>query len=138
MTLPVTNYGAPVFQPGISADSFTPDQLVADPRTLVSRDRTITGGAVYKRGTVLGVITATGKYTISLAAAADGSEDPVEILADDVDTTGGDQNGGTYVSGEFNANAVILGTGQTLTGVTAALEAKKIFLRTPVSATDPS
>lgn len=138
MTLPVTNYGSPAFQPGISADAYIPDQLVAGDLKVVSKTVTITGSALFKRGTVLGKITASGKYTISLSAAADGSQNPAAILADDTDATGGDVNGGIYQMGEFNGNALILGTGQTLNGVTAALEAFNIYVKGQVSAADPS
>lgn len=134
-----TLYGDAPFQPGMSTDVFVPDQLVADLRTVITHgNRTITGGAYYKRGTVLGAIAASGKLTIATAAANDGSQTPVEILADDVDTTGGDANGGTYGGGEFNGNAVILGTGITLAAAKAALATNRIFLRTPVTASDPS
>lgn len=138
MTLPVTNYGSPAFQPGISADAYIPDQLIAGDMKLVTKSVTITGAALFKRGTVLGKITASGKYTISLSAAADGSQTPVAILVDDTDASGGDVNGGVYQQGEFNGNSLILGTGQTLSGVTAALESAKIYVKTPVNATDPS
>lgn len=139
MALTPTNYGNSPFQPGVAQDVFVPDQLVADLRTVITHgQRTITGGAYYKRGTVMGRVTASGKLTIATAAAADGSQTPVEILADDVDTTGGDVNGGTYGGGEFNANAVILGAGITLAAARDALAANRIFLRTSVSAADPT
>lgn len=134
-----TYIGDAPFQPGMTTDVFVPDQLVVDLRTVITHgSRTITGGAYYKRGTVLGLIAATQKLTIATAAANDGSQTPVEILVDDVDTTAGDVNAGTYGGGEFNANAVILGNGITLAAAKAALAANRIFLRTPVSAADPT
>ncbi|WP_047867302.1 head decoration protein [Sphingomonas paucimobilis] len=139
MALTPTPYGNNPFQPGVAQDVFIPDQLIADPRLILTHgQRTITGGAYYKRGTVLGRITASNKLTIATAAANDGSQTPVEILADDVDATAGDVNGGTYGGGEFNANAVILGAGITLAAARDALAANRIFLRTPVSAADPT
>ena len=41
------------------------------------------GGATYTLGTVLGKVTATGKYAISKADATDGSETPVAIVLAD-------------------------------------------------------
>jgi hypothetical protein len=41
---------------------FVPDQLIAGTLQLVTDTGIITGGA-YKRGTVLGMVTASGKYT---------------------------------------------------------------------------
>lgn len=138
MSLSTTTYGAPVFAPGITADVFTPDQLIAGDAKVVTKSETITGGAVYKRGTVLGQITASGKFTMALSASNDGSQNPARILVDDVDTTGGDVNGGTYQMGEFNGNALVLGTGITLAAATSALAAFNIYVKSPVSAADPS
>jgi Bacteriophage lambda head decoration protein D len=49
-----------------------------------------TGAAVLYAGTVLGKLTATGKYTASPNTGADGSQTAVAILFDDVDPTLGD------------------------------------------------
>ncbi len=138
MALVPTNYGNSPFQPGIAQDVFIPDLLIGGDMKIVTRTRTITGGAYYKRGSVLGLITATGKYTLSASAAADGSQTPVEILADDVDTSGGDQLGGTYVMGEFDENAVVLGAGITLAAARTALELKNIYLKSAITAADPT
>ncbi len=133
----MTTYGDNPFQPGVVQDEYIPDQLIAGPFQLVTDTITITGGA-FKRGTVLGAITASGKYTEALSAAADGSQNPVAILVDDVDASAGDQLGGIYRTGEFNGNRLILGTGITLAAAKAALAAHSIFVKTAVSAADPT
>lgn len=136
-----TTYGAPPFQPGMTSDVFIPDQLIAGDLKIVTDDAIITGGAVYKRGTVLGKITASGKYTLSLSASADGSQTPVTVLIDDVDTTGGDANSGIFRQAELNGNALILGTGITLAAAKAAIEAdgaSNIYIKSPVTAADPT
>lgn len=138
MSLSSTPQYASPFQPGVAQDVFMPDQLVAGDLKIVTRHRNITGGAIFKRGTVLGMITASGLYTIATAAANDGSQTPVEILADDTDCTGGTVAAGTYVMGEFNENAVVLGTGITLAAARAALETKNIYLKSTVSAALPT
>ena len=138
MTLTATPYTNNPFQPGATQDAFLPDQLIGGDMKIVTKTETITGGAVYKRGTVLGQITASGKWTIALSASADGSQTPKRILVDDVDCTAADALGGTYQMGEFNLNAVILGTGITAAAATSALEASNIYLKTPVSAADPT
>jgi hypothetical protein len=61
-----------------------PGNLSRDNVTIVS------GAGVLVAGTVLGKITASGKYTTSLLASSDGSEDPVAILINDVDATSAD------------------------------------------------
>lgn len=138
MVLTSTQQGNSPFQPGVAQDVFVPDQLVGGDLKIVSRQRQIMGGAIFKRGTVLGLITASGIFTIATAAANDGSQTPVEILADDVDTTAGAVGGGTYVMGEFNERAVILGAGITLDAARAALELKNIYLKSSVSSALPT
>ncbi|WP_066651758.1 MULTISPECIES: head decoration protein [Sphingomonas] len=215
------------FAPRAVSDEYVPDQLIAGHLNLITSTETITGGALYKRGTVLGQITAgaavaaakaggnTGNgtisavtlqggakpgvyavrftaatvfkvedpdgyvietagatgaafaddigftitaggtafvagdgfditvaagtgYTIATAAATDGSKFPVAILADDVDTTGGAKLGPVYLMGEFNGRALTLGAGTTLAFATAELRRRNIFVKTSVSAADPS
>lgn len=138
MALTSTPQGNSPFAPGVTQDAFVPDQLIGGDLKIVTRTRQISGGAIFKRGTVLGMITATGVFTIATAAANDGSQTPVEILADDVDATGGAVPGGTYVMGEFNERAVILGAGITLDAARAALEQKNIYLKSSVSAANPT
>lgn len=136
--LTATPYGNNPFQPGVSQDAFIPDQLIGgDLKVVTHAGRTITGGA-FKRGTVLGRITASQKYTIALSAAADGSQTPVAILVDDVDASAGDALGGIYAMGEFNERAVTLGAGITLDAAKAALEAQNIYLKSSISAADPA
>lgn len=138
MSLNPTNYGNSSFQPGVSQDAFVPDQLIGgDLKVVTHGGRTITGGA-FVRGTVLGRITASQKYTIALAAAADGSQTPVALLVDDVDASAADAIGGIYAMGEFNDRAVTLGTGMTLTAARAALELQNIYLKSSISAADPT
>lgn len=137
MTLTTTNIANSPFQPGVVQDAFIPDQLIGGDAKIVTKTVTITGG-LFLRGTVLGKITASGKYTLALAAASDGSQTPVAILVDNVDATSADALGGIYQMGEFNQNAVILGTGITAAAATTALEAQNIYLKIPVTASDPT
>lgn len=59
----------------------------------VSRENiTLTGGN-YKAGTVLGKLTASGKYKQLTPAASDGSQTAVMILYDAVDASAGDKPG---------------------------------------------
>lgn len=138
MALTPTNHGNSPFQPGVTQDAFIPDQLIGgDLKIVTHAGRTITGGA-FKRGTVLGLITASGKYTIATAAANDGSQTPVAILVDDVDASAADAIGGLYAMGEFNERAVILGAGITVAAAKTALEAQNIYLKSSISASDPT
>lgn len=86
-----------------------------------------------KVGTVLGKITATGKYRLALSASSDGSQNPVAIyiadslglshdlvVANATDTPIVALTRGYAILG---GGALILGTGITLSAVTAAFKA---------------
>lgn len=116
------------------SENYTQDKLVAGLTQLVSETVVLSAGTAYKRGMVLGRVTASGKLALSLSAAADGSQAPYGICVDDFDATAADSYGGVYVKGEFNQNALILGAGQTLAGIHDALRAAGIFLKPSVPA----
>ena len=80
-------------------------------------------------GAVLGVVTASGKYTLSVKTATDGSEKPAAILVDNVDASTSDQNGGLYLMGEFNQNRIIFDNSWTVPALKAALRPLAIFLK---------
>lgn len=134
-------YAPNSLQPGMTTESYTSDQLIAGQFFRVTLgNATLTGGqGVLARGTLLGQTTATGKYVVCTAAATDGSQVPSAILADTYDTTAGDVVGaGLYLTGEFNVNRVTFGAGVTAANAFAALRDVSIFLKSSVSAADPS
>lgn len=114
-----------------SSATHTPDRLIAGNSALLHAiPITVISGQNLARGALLGKITASGKYNLSLSAAADGSQAPVAILVDDVDASAGDKAGLAYIRGDFNASAVIYGTAHTAASVEAALRDLGIFLIT--------
>lgn len=111
------------------SEGFSPDGLVAqNAQLLLSEPVTLLAGQNLKRGALLGKVTASGKYVLSLAAAADGSQVPVAILVEDIDASAGDKAALAYTRGDFNAQALALGAGHTLASVKAALANLGIFL----------
>lgn len=76
----------------------------------------------------------SGKFNKSLAAAVDGSQDPVAVLAKDTDATAADVETVAYETGEFNDNAVTFGTGHTAASVVEGLKKRGIHLKSPVKA----
>ena len=68
------------------------DWLKREADSLFSREQVtiVSGAGELVSGTVLGKITASGKYTPVTVAAADGSEDAAGILFQDVDATSAD------------------------------------------------
>jgi hypothetical protein len=139
MALVPTQFGDNPQQPVFRAEVYLPDQLIAgDLKVVSSTIVVLTGATTFPRGTVLGRITASGKYTIALSASADGSQNPVAILADFVDPTAADVRAGIYQMGEFNGNALTLGAGITLAAATLALQPLGIFIKNAVLASDPT
>lgn len=138
MSLTVNSVGGSPQIPGIYAETYIPDQLIAGRHPLVTDNVTVLAGQVFPRGAVLGRITASGKYVLALAAAADGSQNPAVVAVDNVDATAGDLSSGVYVAGEFNGAAMTLGTGITLGAAAAALRPLSIYVKGSVSAADPT
>ena len=126
-------FGQNQFAPGMKSSLFVPDQLVVSTLQLVTDSGTITGGT-FLRGTVLGKITASGKYTKSVNTATDGSQNPVAILVDNVDASTTDQNGGLYLMGEFNQNRIVYDNTWTVADLKSALRPLAIFLKDSLQA----
>ncbi|QLH63180.1 head decoration protein [Serratia symbiotica] len=122
-------FGQNQFAPGMKSSLFVPDQLVSGPLQLVTDSVTIGVSGALKRGTVLGMITATGAYIPSKKDATDGSEKPSAILVDNVDTTTTAQTGGVYLMGEFNQHRLIFDKTWTIAELKAQFRPLAIFLR---------
>ena len=119
--------------PSVVTETYAPDKLIAGLTQPVTFGRTLISGQNLARGSVVGIITASGKATLSLSASSDGSEVPYGILADDYDASGGDKaNCAVYVKGEFNENAITLGTGHTVASVREGLRDLGIYLKPSV------
>jgi hypothetical protein len=58
MALTPTSIGGNPQQPYASADTFIPDQLIAGDLKLISENVLVSGGALFKRGTLMGLIGA--------------------------------------------------------------------------------
>ena len=111
--------------------STTPDKLFADTLHPVDiKGITIASGqGKLARGTVIGVITASGKGKIVNSANEDGSENADCILTDDIDATSADVVTSAYTSGGFNRNALTFGGTDTAANHEDLLRQKGIFLK---------
>lgn len=127
-------FGQNQFAPGMESSLFVPDQLVSGPLQLVTDSVTIGVSGALKRGTVLGMVTATGAYIPSKKDATDGSEKPSAILVDNVDTTTTVQTGGVYLMGEFNQHRLIFDATWTIAELKGQFRPLAIFLRDSIQA----
>lgn len=122
-------------QPGFAdAGTYTHDNLIAGTAVNMVTESIVLDTGDLTRGALLGKITATGKYVLSLSAATDGSEVPVAVLAEDADATAADVTTVAYLTGEFNTAAMTFGTGHTAASVKDGLRDLGIFLKTNVPA----
>lgn len=99
----------------------------------VSRSIVLAAGQNLPRGSLLGKITASGKYLLSTLAATDGSQVPATILCDDTNASSADQVTVAYFAGPFNENAVIYGAGQTPANTREALRDFSILLQSSIT-----
>lgn len=111
--------------------SITPDNLIAGNSVpiLVKGVTVLTGQGVLVRGSVLGIVTASDKGLLCVAAAVDGSDEAKYILADDIDTTDADVVAECYQSGEFNRAALVFGAEDTAAMHEDELRKNGIFLK---------
>lgn len=107
----------------------TPDSLIAGHYPRIERLITIATSANLKRGSVLGRITANGKFILSASAASDGSQIPDAILAEDIDASVSDKQAVVYFSGDFNETVLTLGAGHSIEAIKPNLRNKSIYLR---------
>lgn len=108
---------------------YKPCNLIAGEYPRIERIITIASGSALTKGSVLGRVTASGKFSLSASDASDGSETPDAILAETVDASAEDKQAVVYFSGEFNENALTLGNGHTLESIRAGLRSKSLFIR---------
>jgi hypothetical protein len=112
-----------------SSQTYTPDALIAcDSGDLISRSITLVSGQNLARGAVIGKITASGKYMLSLSAAADGSQTPDLILAEAANATAGDVPAIAYAAGQFLESHLTIGAGHTADSIREGLRVKGIHL----------
>lgn len=104
-----------------------PDKLF-DRNTRRRKHTIASGEGILDRGTLLGKVTATGKWRKSLAASNDGSEEPRGILLHSVDATAADVEAIVARSGDFAIQGVIFGAGHTAASVDDKLIDRAIYL----------
>lgn len=109
--------------------SYEPKQLSAGDFPVVMDTGVIAAGQKLGPGAILGQVTATGEYLLCKAAAEDGSEVPIVILDEEVDTTDGALVAPIRLTGQVLASQLHFGEGLTLAAAKAALRPLSIFIR---------
>lgn len=105
--------------------AYVPKNLLSG-GTYTTRKVTIISGQNLTAGAVLGKITASSKYNLSLSAAVDGSQTPDFVLAHDCDASAGDKEAiviETCTAG-LVASALTIGAGHTLASIREGLRVK--------------
>lgn len=97
--LPSLTETAPVYAKEVLAGYSPPPRI--EGVTVVS------GAGVVPAGSILGRITASGKYTIFDDTAVDGSQVPVGVLRAEVDATSADRPGELIVSGLLKSDQIV-------------------------------
>ncbi len=113
---------------------YSPLDLIGGDFPLKSESIVLEAGQVLQRGAVLGRKTANGKFVLSAKIAEDdspikdGSEEPLRILTEDMDTTAEDKPTIAYRTGSFRAAGLKIGKGHTLASLKTELETRSIFI----------
>ena len=106
------------FEPGFKkVGSTNPKFLFAGDFPVVTRNITVKAGQKLSYGSVMGRVTADGKYVLCSKGAGDGSQDPQGILTENIDATDGDKTAVIYLSGQFNGNYMTAGGSYVTNGV---------------------
>ncbi|MCP4541394.1 MAG: head decoration protein [Chloroflexi bacterium] len=117
-----------------NVDAFTPENFIAGDFPRHTDTVTIASGENLTAGSVLGEVSADGKFKLSASAAGDGSEVPVAVLQTAVDASGGDRKAPVWFTGCLNEDALVFGAGHNKASAKPGLRVRCIFLKTLVGA----
>lgn len=117
-----------------NAGTFTHDNLIGGDAVPAVTESIVLASGNLTRGALLGRVTSTGNWILSLSGASDGSQVPRAILAETTDATGGARTTVAFLSGEFNTAAMTFGTGHTAANTRDGLRGLGIFLKTNLPA----
>ncbi|MEK6420017.1 MAG: head decoration protein [Burkholderia gladioli] len=84
------------------------------------------------------IVDAVGTYKLSVKTATDGSQTPSAILVDYADASAGPVTTGAYFAAEVNARALNFDPSWDIASLRAALRQNTIFVKSSVSAADPT
>lgn len=121
--------------PEFSSEAYTPDRLLFSSDGIRAGEETVlTGQGVLARGTVVARDGAGKLVPVDSGSGTASVRSAVAILAQDVDTSGGDVDAPLYYAGEFNEDQLIFGGSDTIADHRDAMRQRGLFTRGPVSA----
>jgi hypothetical protein len=110
------------------SETYTPQNLIAGDFPMIRDEITLVSGQNIVVGTVLGLITASGKVEINSNTASGGANIPYAVALAAADATLGDV---THVpialTGEFNKAKLVFGANTVFADMKAALRSLSIF-----------
>ena len=115
--------------PPVTTEALSRDNLQFGDDYITETCTVVSGAGVVARGTLVGLITASGKVKTSLTGSSDGSQTAYGILAETVDATSSDQPASVYLFGEFNQDAITLGASWTIALAKPALRDVGIYIK---------
>jgi hypothetical protein len=68
---------------GITSTSLTPNNVIGSNQLPLRKKVTVVSGANLTAGTIMGIVTDSGKYKAAVSGAGDGSETAVGVLLED-------------------------------------------------------
>lgn len=117
---------------GFSSESYTPDRLLYNTDGLRTGEETVLAGqGTLARGTVVARDSGNADKLVPVNSSSPtpSIQVAVAILAEDVDTSGGDAAVPLYYAGEFNEGRVVFGGTDTADDHRDAMRQRGLFLR---------
>jgi hypothetical protein len=93
----------------------------------------VSGAGVLVAGTVLGRISASGKFKTVNSANSDGSQAPYAILLEDIDASAADKRANVAFTGDFSRSVLVFGGSDTIATHEVALRNIGLFVEETVS-----
>jgi hypothetical protein len=122
-----------VIYANVNQEAFTEENWITGNKPIQTLPVKFAAGLNLPERAVVGIVTATGEATLSVAAATDGSQVPRYITAIPVDTTLGAKDAAVYVEGCFNPDLLVLGAGHTANSVNIPLQDYGLYLQKPLN-----
>lgn len=113
--------------------SATLDNLFAGDFPVVTGAVTVLDGEVLVRGSVVGLVTASGKAVLLDKDATDGSQNPYGVVLTAASPSGADGTTSVALSGEFTSSELGFVSGTVYTDVSSAMRALSMYIHVPVA-----